>query len=101
MHLVEDAFYRQFIYGADYIMPANKDEASLLHSDYHILNSHILKKYNLQNILEPSVNIDNQAINKIAALNINDFIENMSGDFTEQITGKTHFFDRSYGRHFC
>ncbi len=91
MHLVEDAFYRQFIYGGDYVMPSNKDEVPLLHSDYHILNSYIVKKYGLKNILEPFENIDNQAINGIAEFIINDFIEDMSGDFTEQTTGKTHF----------
>ncbi len=94
MHLVEDAFYRQFIYGSNYVMPINKDEVSLLHRDYHILNSYIVKKYNLQNILEPSVDIDSQAIHKIAKFTINDFIEDMSGDFTEQILGKTYFLTR-------
>lgn len=95
MHLVEDAFYRQFIYGGDYVMPGNKDEVPLLHKDYHILNPYIVRKYDLKNILKPLVNIDHEAINSIAPFMINDFIADMSGDFTEQTTGKTRFLTES------
>ena len=51
MHLVEDAFYRAFFYNDRFTMPCTREEVPILHKDYHILNSYIVQKYNLHNIL--------------------------------------------------
>ena len=91
MHLVEDDFYRQFIYNKGYKMPRTHEEVVLLHNDYHILNSYIVNKYNIQNVLKKGIDLAQESIGKIAAFRINEFIEEMSYDFTEQTTGETYF----------
>lgn len=46
--MVEDAFYRQFINNGEYRTPCSQEEVTVLHNDYHILNSYIVNKYNIQ-----------------------------------------------------
>lgn len=95
MHLVEDAFYRQFIYSGEFKMPRSKEEVTVLHNDYHILNSYIVKRYNIQNVLEKSINLEQEPIGKIAPFRMNEFVEEMSYDFTEQTTGVPYFLKES------
>ncbi len=92
MHLVEDAFYRQFIYCGRFTMPTKQEEVTILHNDYHILNAYIVEKYKLTNKLVDYFNMEKESINQIAKFDINGFIADMSNDFTEQVTGKTNFF---------
>lgn len=95
MHLVEDDFYRQFIYNNGFKAPCSQEEVAALHNDYHILNSYIISKYKIQNTLKKTIGLEQEPISKIADFRVNDFIEEMSHDFTEQITGKTHFLTES------
>ena len=91
MHLVEDAFYRQFLYTDRVITPRSPEEVAMLHNDYHILNSHIVNNYQLQNALTDSFDLENEAINDIAEFRVNEFLNDMSGDFMDQTTGTTRF----------
>lgn len=95
MHLVEDAFYRTFIHGNGFKMPKGDGEVALLHKDYHILNSYIVKKYNVTNILNTPVDIGREPIQDIAEFRLNGFVDDMSNDFTEQISGSTCFVTES------
>ena len=95
MHLVEDDFYRQFIHNERFKVPCTREEVAVLHNDYHILNSYIVNKYNICNTLKKSANIEHEPINKIAIFRINEFIEEMSHDFTEQTAGEPYFFTES------
>ena len=91
MHLVEDAFYRQFLYSDRVIRPSNPEEVAMLHNDYHILNSHIVNNYHLQNELIDPIDLEAEAIGNIAEFRVNGFLEDMSGDFMDQTTGTTRF----------
>lgn len=91
MHLVEDAFYRQFIYNGRFQIPRIREEVAMLHNDYHILNSHIVNKYNIHNALKTPIDLEQEPISKIATFIINEFIEDMSYDFEERTIGETHF----------
>lgn len=91
MHLVEDTFYRQFLYSDHVIRPSSPEEVAMLHNDYHILNSHIVNKYQLQNVLTFPVDLKNESISDIAEFRSNEFLKDMSGDFMDQTTGTTRF----------
>lgn len=91
MHLVEDAFYRVFIYQDRFTMPRNKEEVALLHRDYHILNAHIVKKYNMHNALEKDMIIDHEPIGGIEAFRIRESLTKLSDEFAEQTQGATAF----------
>lgn len=65
-HLVEDAFYRYFLYYEKQFMKKIKRyELDILHNDYHILNSYIVRKYALPRHLELPKSFENELINEI------------------------------------
>lgn len=91
MHLVEDAFYRNYIHCGRFRVPHSMEEVAVLHNDYHILNSYISQKYGLQNTLEKPENFADEAICNIADFSIDEFLSDMSKDFTENTGGETVF----------
>ncbi|MBQ8627330.1 MAG: zinc dependent phospholipase C family protein [Agathobacter sp.] len=92
MHLVQDAFYRQFLFSNHFKVPnSNREEIAILHNDYHILNSYIVEKYNIQNNLKKPVGFEQEQICKLATFRIDDFLEDMAKDFTEKTIGETLF----------
>ena len=95
MHLVEDAFYRTFVYGDGYRMPKNMDEVKLLHNDYHILNAYIVEKYGIQNILHRNVLSADESLFETADFHLDAFLAEMANDFTERTTGSTVFLTES------
>lgn len=90
MHLVEDAFYRQFFYNEHCKMPKSKADVMRLHNDYHILNAYIVKKYGLENELKYE-NLEKECFHEIATFRVNDFLKEMSEDFLEQTVGETYY----------
>ena len=95
MHLVEDAFYRAYIYQDCYTMPRNPEEVEWLHQDYHILNSWIVQKYGIHNILKKDIILAHEPIARIVPFRIHEFLEELSRDFTEQTDGATVFLTES------
>lgn len=91
MHLVEDAFYRCFFYQNRFARPSCPEEVRLLHQDYHILNSHVVQKYGIHNILTGAYDLAGEALSEIAVFRVSDFLKEMAGDFTESTQGTTVF----------
>lgn len=91
MHLVEDAFYRVYFRQYGFPMPSAPEEVKQLHNDYHILNSYVVEKYGIHNILNVDLISPDEPIRSIAKFRIPQFLDEMAGDFTEQTTGKTVF----------
>ncbi len=99
MHLVEDAFYRQFIYNKR-IIPNSQEEVAILHKDYHTINLYLVNKYHLENVFNYHVDLKCEPISNIADFKINEYIEEMSYDFIEQGTGKTYIFKENMADEF-
>lgn len=91
MHLVEDAFYRAFIYEDRFVMPRTQDEVIILHNDYHLLNAYIVKKYNIHNILEKEFDLKKEPISEITNFHTKECIAGLLQEFVEQPTGTTRF----------
>ena len=89
MHLVEDAFYRQFLYIDRITRPKTPSEIRALHNDYHILNGYIVNKYGLKNILTVDPVSEGSPLPEIAAFHVPAFLREMAEDFTENTTGTT------------
>lgn len=91
MHLVEDAFYRVFFYNSRFPMPRTPEEVRILHQDYHILNAYIVQKYQIQNILDVTFPLNDTPILNLTSFLIDEFLVELSHDFTEQVQGNTTF----------
>lgn len=91
MHLVEDAFYRVFLYEDRMARPGTPEEVQRLHQDYHILNSYIVNKYNIHNILTRDISLAATPMGRIAAFHNREFLEALSHDFIEKTQGATAY----------
>lgn len=91
MHLVEDAFYRVFVYQDRFTMPRTLEEVTFLHNDYHILNAYIVGKYDIHNILEKDTVLNHEPIGGIKNFLIRESINKLADEFTEQTQGATVF----------
>jgi len=67
MHLVEDAFYRAFIYSGRFRMPRSPEEVQILHEDYRALNAHIVDRYGVTNLLGNDADTEIRSLSEIAA----------------------------------
>lgn len=89
-HLVEDAFYRYFLYYEKHFMEKIKSyELDILHNDYHILNSYIVKKYILPSHLEVPQIFENELLSEITEFDIPRIIGDYQNDIVESFDEKT------------
>lgn len=91
MHLVEDAFYRQFFYQNRFARPGCPEEVRMLHEDYHILNFYVVQQYGIQNVLTREYDLTGEPISQIASFRVSEFLNEMAGDFSEATEGTTVF----------
>lgn len=88
LHLLEDAFYRRFIY---HDHPMTIDDVDALHRDYHLLNAYIVGKYGLADTVRLPEDFDSEPICRISSFSVTEFLLEMEDDFRETATGETHF----------
>ena len=89
-HLVEDAFYRYFLYYEKCFMEKIKRyELDILHKDYHILNSYIVGKYALPSHLELPKTFKNELLNEITEFDIKKLVSDYENDIVELYDEKT------------
>ncbi len=89
-HLVEDAFYRYFLYYEKCMMQKIKSyELDILHNDYHILNFYIMKKYALPSHLELPEAFENERINRITEFDLPKIVSDYGSDVVESCDAKT------------
>lgn len=88
-HLVEDAFYRYFIYyEKDFMSKLASYELTVLHKDYSILNSYISSKYDMPLDIKKPADYDGEVINEIALFDIDKIISDYEEDLKTQIDEK-------------
>ena len=89
-HLVEDAFYRFFLYYEKrFLEKIKRYELDILHNDYRILNSYIVRKYTLPSHLEMPISFENEVLCEITEFDIEKMICDYENDVTELCEGET------------
>lgn len=89
-HLVEDAFYRYFLYYENRFMEKIKRyELGILHKDYRVLNAYIVKRYTLPSRLEVPEVFEKELLNEITAFDIKKIIQDYQNDIVECSDEKT------------
>lgn len=95
-HLVEDAFYRFFLYyDKGFMSRMSRTELDFLHADYRILNSYIAGKYDLPKHLEYPGGIEKEPISRITGFDAGTVISEYEKDVAEKVAGKTMFLTES------
>ena len=83
-HLVEDAFYRYFLYYEKRFMEKIKRyELDILHKDYRVLNAYIVKRYTLPSRLEIPKAFEKELLNGITGFDIKKLIHDYQNDIVE------------------
>ena len=95
MHLVEDSVYRKFFRDKKIKSPCCREEVAMLHQDYHLLNSYVVKRYLLQNTMIKPMDFEKEPICKVAEFRLDEFLREMERDFIEKPSGNTHFLTES------
>lgn len=100
-HLIEDAIYRKFLY-CDYQLGGNsgQDFLEALHNDYAILNGYLVKTYKLTNTLKVPEHFAEDEINKIYPFILEEFLLDMTNDFTSSLDEKAKYFTEDMAEEF-
>lgn len=89
-HLVEDAFYRYYLYyEKEFLSKIKSYELDILHADYQVLNSFIAKKYDMPMQIEIPKNYCKEELNEITEFDIGQIIRAYENDITEIVNNKT------------
>ena len=89
-HLVEDAFYRYYLYyEKEFLSKIKSYELDILHADYQVLNSFIAKKYDMPMQIEIPKNYCKEELNEITEFDIGQIIHAYETDITEIVNNKT------------
>lgn len=89
-HLVEDAFYRYFIYyEKDFMSRLESYELTVLHRDYSILNSYIAGKYDMPVKIVIPDDFEKEKINEITSFDLEKLITDYQNDLATSIDEKT------------
>lgn len=94
LHLVQDLYFREFVYHRhhwDQLPPGNVER---LHNDYALINQYVIQKYALSNNITIPVSFDEEPLNRLGCFSICEFLTDMKTDFQSCPTGTIFFFTR-------
>lgn len=95
MHLIEDAFYRDFFYNQQSRILKTKPDVKQLHNDYHILNSYIVNKFDLKNELCEIEDLYLEKLERIPEFKVVSFLKELEEDFLEDVSGETFYITKN------
>lgn len=96
-HLIEDVIFRQFIYYhlGTISKRGTPELLNVLYNDYHILNEYLIQKHHLLPLKSPT-NFENERINQICPFDLDSFLTEMQGDFSDHFSEEPKLFTKSY-----
>lgn len=92
LHLVQDILFRHFMYEMhhwDSKAPGNVDK---LHMDYALINTYVVRKYQLQDDITLPQDFEDEAIHKLYPFGYENFYEELRGDYNSCQEGSLFFF---------
>lgn len=100
LHLVQDMYFRNFVYHRHHWNPFQSGNVERLHNDYSLINQYVIQKYTLSDDVKIPVSFDKEPINKLACFSVNQFLTDMKTDFQNCPTGIIFFFTREMADEF-
>lgn len=81
IHLVQDMYFRDFVYNRYHwnLLPPGYVEK--LHNDYALINQYVIQKYALSNTITVPVSFDEETLNQLGRFSIYEFLTDMNADF--------------------
>lgn len=92
LHLIQDIIYRQFVYDDYKWNPKIIGNVSKLHNDYRLINTYVIKKYELKNSIDIPKNFLEEEIFSIYPFGIEQLLHDLEEDFNTYSKGDIFFF---------
>lgn len=96
LHLIQDILFRYFMYELhhwDSKAPGNVDR---LHNDYALINTYVVKQYQLKDELSIPADFEKEAICEIYPFDARNFVAEMKNDFLPYSQGEIFFFTEEF-----
>jgi len=100
LHLVQDLFFRNFVYNRYHWNPLPPGNVERLHNDYALINQYVIQKYELSDTITIPAAFDSEPLNELGTFTIQQFLADLKADFQSCPTGTTFFFTREMADEF-
>lgn len=93
-HLIQDTFYRKFIYGEHHWDSRNPENVKKLHRDYEITNYHVAQKYHLNPEKLKAIDLTGEPITELADFDVPGLVEEVREQFAPVVETDIFFFTK-------
>lgn len=100
LHLVQDAYFRDFVYNRYHWNPFPPGNVDRLHNDYILMNQYVIQKYSLSDTITVPAKFDVEPLNELGIFAIQQFLIDMKTDFQSCPAGTSFFFTRKMADEF-
>ncbi|MCR4587600.1 MAG: tyrosine-protein phosphatase [Lachnospiraceae bacterium] len=94
LHLVQDLVYRHFVYDKYHWNPNIEGNVQLLHRDYEIGNTYVIRKYQLVNDLVIPADFRAEPLTQVCEPDPVSFMHTMDSYFKDVVDGEIFFFTK-------
>ena len=91
-HLIQDIFYRKFIYGENHWDSRNPENVRKLHRDYEITNYHVAEKYHLAKEDLAVIDLTGEPITELADFDMPELVKEVREQFVPVAETDLFFF---------
>lgn len=92
LHLVQDLYFREFVYNRYHWNPLPPGNVERLHNDYVLINQYVIQKYALTTTITAPVSFDEEPINELGIFSVDKLLADLQNDFQSRVTGTIFFF---------
>lgn len=100
LHLVQDLYFRDYVYNRYHWDPLPPGNVERLHNDYALINQYVIQKYALSNTITVPASFDEEPLNRLGCFSIREFLNEMKTDFQSCLTGTIFFFTKEMADEF-
>ena len=92
LHLIQDLFFRDFVYHRYHWDPRPSGNVEKLHNDYALINRYVIEKYALSNEIKIPTSFHKEPLNNLADFAVEKFLDKINADFNNEPSGEIFFF---------
>ena len=100
LHLVQDIFYRYFVYSEYHWDPLAPGNVERLYQDYRITNDFVIRKHGLEPGMIRQADLTGQPLLSVAEYDVKELVERIKGQFIPVEDTGIFFFSREMAQEF-
>lgn len=100
LHLVQDLYFRDFVYRRYHWDPLPPGNVKRLHNDYTLANQYVVQKYALSDTITVPASFGAEPLNELGCFSVYEFLTDMRTDFQSRPTGEAFFFTKEMAGEF-